>query len=911
MSELIVHPVVLAGGLQDSKPTPEPSDLQILTNFTLFRGRYAVRAPFDLVASLTGATQVLALCYHNLKMFAVAYHGGTTETILWELDDDGGNPTNRGQIWSGTVPVPVLASIVGGTASVPVNRLYIADYGEQFATRFWNGTVMVTVQEDWDDDNDLDDIKFTLIAPFQYHLWGTGWWGLVGETIGPRPEVAYFSRPGLIAEDEPDAIYNTTREWFSYDYRPLGRRGDKFRNIGFVKNGMVMFKEYESYLVWGADADTWQGRVLSPKAGAIGPYASDMTGDGLCYFWAPGRGPHVTDGDAVVDISEDVRKRVLASRADETTVVVSSPTDGLVYFIYKELGDSYPQHWLAYDKAHKRWSEGEWLAYGGGIMAAGGGISVPELTLPGPAGPPSPPATKIHDTFTDTNGVHFDTHVADTGEAYYETGSPFFTIQSNRVDVPATSSQKIACQRTNGEQFVAGDEVWFEVQSPTSGHASQGGVGLWFMASVPANPPVTTQDHYVMFVEFHTSGLVDIDMGRYKSPSTYQYDQAVVDDMAWTNGTWKRIGCTINSIDSYTIWSEPAGGGTRTTLGTWSPTPAGDTYNYLGSSTHKYMGLYSTTTQFFSPHLLVDELELKGQSATGALVAEALDENRIDLTWTNGDQAGNTITEIYRDVTPNPTTKIGEVESGVEYYSDTTPSADTLYHYRVRHKRNGQYSGYSNDASAKSFLAKPTSVTLTGIDTGIQIGFNNNADGADIEVWRRRNVEPGYSRIATMSAQSLGAKTYDDTTATCSFFYFYFLKAVKTGSTNSKVTSPIGLRACRTPELQTCEHALQLDYYDNCHSRCVVAWVGDELMGNYIRIKRNLQDDPYGANYVVATVDALVGVYNDGLLFITASGEAARTLSYTLELLEGSASGPVIDSCTTSTSNPQFSFCAE
>jgi hypothetical protein len=217
------------------------------------------------------------------------------------------------------------------------------------------------------------------------------------------------------------------------------------------------------------------------------------------------------------------------------------------------------------------------------------------------------PATQV-DNMTDTNGVHFDTHVADTGETYYESAAPYFTIDTNRAKAGATSQQRMACQKSGGAQFHATDEVWAEITGPTSGHASNGGIGFWFMASAPANPPVNSQDHYMLFVEFVTSGFANIDMSRFESPGDSQLDTDVVAAMTWANGATKRIGVTINSVNSYTVWEEPAGGGTRTTLGTWSPTPDPGVYEFLDSAAHTYMGLYSYITQFFSPGVYIDTL---------------------------------------------------------------------------------------------------------------------------------------------------------------------------------------------------------------------------------------------------------------------------------------------------------------
>jgi hypothetical protein len=153
------------------------------------------------------------------------------------------------------------------------------------------------------------------------------------------------------------------------------------------------------------------------------------------------------------------------------------------------------------------------------------------------------------DSMTDDDGTPFSSHVADTGEQYYETAVPYWTIQDNEADPPATSAQKIACQRNGGAEMGVGDEIYAEIKSPPTGGGANARVGFWFMAAVPSNPPVATQDHYVLHVEFASTDQFDVNMGRYATPSSNQYDQNVVNAASWPNSTWRRIGVTIKGLD--------------------------------------------------------------------------------------------------------------------------------------------------------------------------------------------------------------------------------------------------------------------------------------------------------------------------------------------------------------------------
>ena len=416
-------PIVLTGGLHDSVAQPSASDLQELTNFTIFRGRYALRAPLTKVGSaITGATKVLALASHNGKLHAVTEHSGAAEVRLWDYTESNNTWTDIAKIWDyvAASPTPVLASMAGGTAVLPLSRLYITDYGQStnYPAMYWDGSTMQDVEENWDDiDTGKKPLRFNLVASFQYHMFGTGYYG-TGDGANAslvRPEVVAFSRPGLIASAEPYQDFDTSREWHTVDYRPVGRRGDPFTAVGYCRAGMLLFKSNETYLWFGYDADSWQARLLSPTDGCIGPYATANTEDGLCFFWGS-RGPAVCDGQTVdLTFAEPVRKRLLNSSASTDTVVGYSPTDALVYFIYREGADASPNHWLAFDTRTGRWSEGEWLTATATPLLVADTVPVPALTLPGPVGAPSAlVATADSDTTIDLSWVNGDASAATT-----------------------------------------------------------------------------------------------------------------------------------------------------------------------------------------------------------------------------------------------------------------------------------------------------------------------------------------------------------------------------------------------------------------------------------------------------------------------------------------------------------------
>jgi hypothetical protein len=442
MAELQVATVALVGGLQDSKASPEPSDLTTLSNMVPLRGRFALRAPlvetaqlYSLIADEGGSgaavDEVLGLCFHLGFLYVAAWrHGSIHKVYLYKLNTNG-TPV------SGTSPVQPIASIwssvsvkphvticaaQGGSAAVSVDRLYFSDADLQLNTVYWNGTAIVPVVQDLDDDNTEEALRFGMVFPYQYHLWGTGYY----DGLNPdRPEILRFSRPGLIAETEPDTTFNTEREWWSVDQRPVGKRGDPYTAYGYAGGSLILFKRRETYALYGYDSESWAIKFLSGNVGAVGAKAACWTEDGLCFFWSD-RGPHVVDGqNPPTDIGGDIRGLILSLPYSREVEAAYSPDDGLVYFTVPAEGagdESASVVHLVFDKKEKRWARGQWLAHGAGALAVGAMALIPAETLPEPAAVPTlVSATALSDTTVRLVWTNGDTAPGTTTEVYRHT----------------------------------------------------------------------------------------------------------------------------------------------------------------------------------------------------------------------------------------------------------------------------------------------------------------------------------------------------------------------------------------------------------------------------------------------------------------------------------------------------------
>lgn len=689
MSDLIVRPIALIGGLEDSKAKPDPTDFKKLENFTLFRGRFSLRAPFIMVqeggflddaGTPAAITHGLFVVPHINKLFVIGHSTVTQKTYLYECNADGSSPANKAVIWSdvGTVPRPVATSFHGGSAIGGTSRLFICDYDGQQETRYWDGTAMNDLAADFDNNASNDDVKYTLVQSYQFHLWGTGFY----QGTAARPEMIRFSQPGLIPATDPDG-QSGTREWFINDFRTVGTRGDRMTATGLAGGSMILFKSRQAFSLFGYDRESWAVKMLTERSGAVGPYASASTGDGLCFFWAE-RGPCVTDGSEVFDLSEEVRQHVIEADGNDKTIVTFSPDDGLVYFIYSGGGSSDPNTWLGYDKERKRWTEGFWFNNEGVQIKMKHALAIPTSTLPGP--------------------------------------------------IAAPNSLKLV----------------------------------------------------------------------------------------------------------------------------------------------------------------------------------AIQENRIDLTWRNGDTALDTVTEIYRSLTSPATLKIATVTSGVTTYQAVGLAAKTTYFFKVRHVRNRQNSAYAEEASAKTKLMRPTGFDAYATSVGISVTLFNNEAGADVIIERRTSasfvgsleIEHAFNALNTLTNQSVGLKTYSDTAVVLSQSYDYRAKVTKTSETDSEYTEidrsiPFIVSTITNPQ-----HAV-------IHTVCWkvnVSWDGTVAKSSDLVLISRIQD---GVTALAALAPHSQKIWVDEETDWQ-DGATPATLQYKLELLDGMLgyeSSTVIDTVFTAESDEDVADC--
>ena len=166
------------------------------------------------------------------------------------------------------------------------------------------------------------------------------------------------------------------------------------------------------------------------------------------------------------------------------------------------------------------------------------------------------------------------------------------------------------------------------------------------------------------------------------------------------------------------------------------------------------------------------------------LVATEVNEDRIDLTWDNGETGIGTTTQIYRVAGAGPAdngdTLEGEVGAGVGSYTDDDLTSRTEYAHAVYHTRNGTESAVATESSVKTGLANPDTVYLSAWATGITVNWTSNEAGEGASTYmtiQRKNITDGGGWEAVTSGSVLSsAETYDDTNSTAGKVYRYRVK---------------------------------------------------------------------------------------------------------------------------------------
>lgn len=171
--------------------------------------------------------------------------------------------------------------------------------------------------------------------------------------------------------------------------------------------------------------------------------------------------------------------------------------------------------------------------------------------------------------------------------------------------------------------------------------------------------------------------------------------------------------------------------------------------------------------------------------------------------WTNGDTRDGVSTR-HETLDNDDPGGMWVQDASEPVPTTTTPITGKLsgrdYQERYRHERGGLFSQYSADQQVKTLLDVPNKA-VTGLNDPVNkvsiVIFNDNEFG-DVVLERAPDVagSPGtYADIYTFVLPGALAEHFD-TTATCSLYYWYRVRATRTGWTDSAPSSATRVLAC-------------------------------------------------------------------------------------------------------------------
>jgi titin len=167
--------------------------------------------------------------------------------------------------------------------------------------------------------------------------------------------------------------------------------------------------------------------------------------------------------------------------------------------------------------------------------------------------------------------------------------------------------------------------------------------------------------------------------------------------------------------------------------------------------------------------------------APTSLTATTMINRQIHLAWVDSSNK-ETGFKIERKTTGGAYAQIASVGANVTSYSDTGLVALTDYFYRVRAFNAGGNSGYSNEATAKTFPnppVAPSSLAATTISqTQINLAWTDNSSDENGFKIERKTASGAFAEIATVGAN---VKVYSDNGLTQNTKYFYRVRGYNSG----------------------------------------------------------------------------------------------------------------------------------
>jgi hypothetical protein len=126
-----------------------------------------------------------------------------------------------------------------------------------------------------------------------------------------------------------------------------------------------------------------------------------------------------------------------------------------------------------------------------------------------------------------------------------------------------------------------------------------------------------------------------------------------------------------------------------------------------------------------------------------------------------------------------------QLGAGITTYNNTGLSASTAFDFRVRAYRSSDtsFSGYSNVASATTWMNAPSNLSATAVSpTQIDLVWSDNSpDETNFRVERSPNGTSSWSEIATVTANTT---KYTNTGLVENSTYYYRVRAYRASDTS-------------------------------------------------------------------------------------------------------------------------------
>jgi len=236
---------------------------------------------------------------------------------------------------------------------------------------------------------------------------------------------------------------------------------------------------------------------------------------------------------------------------------------------------------------------------------------------------------------------------------------------------------------------------------------------------------------------------------------------------------------SVSGATSYRVYRSSTSGGTFSLVG--SPSTASYTNTDLTANTTYYYKVaaynsYGTSSQ--SSYLQATT----APAAPTGLTKTAATSNSISLSWNT--VTGATGYYIYRSTSSTGpfTTPVGTLTTNTTSYTDTSPTANTTYYYKVAANNTNGTGDQSTYVSIVTMLAIPTGLTtMPGSSTSITLSWNAVTGATEYYIYRSTE-DSNYSKLDT---GSLTTTSYTNTGITENTTYYYKVSAYNSNGESS------------------------------------------------------------------------------------------------------------------------------